>query len=102
MDTYGELRAVLLLAQKVGQSCPDLLVQLAQVGGAGEQIPPQFVEMIAQGLEVPSAEVLEQMRAKPHGAFDTILLRKFCQDALSAMFCPDGFEMTVRLKIEAA
>jgi len=99
MDTYAELRAVLLLAQRIGQTCPDLLVQLAQVGQAGEQIPRRFVEIIQDREEVPSASVLEEMRPKPHGAFDTILLRRFCMDALSARFCPEGHELVVQLKI---
>jgi hypothetical protein len=99
MNTYEELRGTLLLAARIGRLCPNLLVQVAQVGFGDGQFPELFVEMVCGRMEVPTAVELESLRAKPHGAFDTIALRKACQDALIEQLCPEGYELRLQAKI---
>lgn len=74
-------------------------MQTAQVEFQDGRFPNEFVEMIEGKQEVPEVEQLREMRPKPQGVFDSILLLAWCRNRLTEAFMEEnsGFCLSVDL-----
>lgn len=94
---YRKLRALLLFARQIREKFPH--VQTAQAEFQDGSFPNEFVEMIEGKQEVPEVEQLREMRPKPQGVFDSILLLAWCRNRLAEAFMEEnsGFCLSVDL-----
>jgi len=94
---YRKLRALLLFARKIRETFPH--VQSAHVEFQDGSFPTQFVEIIEGKQEVPAVEQLREIRPKPHGVFDSVLLLAWCRNRLTEAFRQEdsGFRLSIDL-----
>jgi len=94
---YRKLRALLLFARKIREKFPH--VQSAHVEFQDGSFPDEFVEIIEGKQEVPEVEQLREMRPKPHGVFDSVLLLAWCRNRLTEAFMEEtsGFCLAIDL-----
>jgi hypothetical protein len=96
---YRKLRALLLFARKIRETFPH--VQSAHVEFQDGSFPDEFVQMIEGKLEVPTVQQLQEMRPKPQGVFDSILLLAWCRNRLTEGLMEEGSEFCLVVDLVA-
>lgn len=102
MTVYHELRSLLSTARTINErlfaTAPDAELSSSFADGS---FPAEFLRVIEGTQELPSVEQLQIARPKPHGVFDVLLLRSYCQNRLAEALSTFDADLRIEMSLES-